>query len=112
MFLREVIMATTMVHVRVDEQTKQRAAKALAGMGIAVSDAVRMAAGPSGRGEGPSIRCEGTQRYHREGDARRRRGQGKVSDIGGCAVQRPGDLIRCFLLLGRIAAGTQVPGGV
>ena len=35
-------MPTTMVHVRVDEKTKQRAAKALAGMGISVSDAVRM----------------------------------------------------------------------
>jgi DNA-damage-inducible protein J len=31
-----------MVHVRVDEKTKQRAAEALAGMGISVSDAVRM----------------------------------------------------------------------
>jgi DNA-damage-inducible protein J len=35
-------MATTMVHVRVDEKTKQRAAKTLALMGISVSDAVRM----------------------------------------------------------------------
>ena len=35
-------MPTTMVHVRVDEKTKQRAAKALAGMGISLSDAVRM----------------------------------------------------------------------
>src|SRR5438046_10474644 len=35
-------MATTMVHVRVNEKTKQRAAKTLAGMGISVSDAVRM----------------------------------------------------------------------
>jgi DNA-damage-inducible protein J len=35
-------MATTMVHVRVDEKTKEKAAKALAGMGISVSDAVRM----------------------------------------------------------------------
>jgi DNA-damage-inducible protein J len=35
-------MATTMVHVRVDEQTKQKAAKSLADMGISVSDAVRM----------------------------------------------------------------------
>ena len=35
-------MATTMVHVRVDQKTKQRAAKALAAMGISVSDAVRM----------------------------------------------------------------------
>jgi DNA-damage-inducible protein J len=42
MYLREVIMSTTMVHVRVDEKTKQKAAKALAGMGISVSDAVRM----------------------------------------------------------------------
>jgi DNA-damage-inducible protein J len=35
-------MATTMVHVRVDQKTKQRAAKTLASMGISVSDAVRM----------------------------------------------------------------------
>jgi DNA-damage-inducible protein J len=43
MYLRETaIMATAMVHVRVDEKTKQRAANALAGMGISVSDAVRM----------------------------------------------------------------------
>jgi DNA-damage-inducible protein J len=35
-------MATTMVHVRVDEKTKQMAAKTLAEMGISVSDAVRM----------------------------------------------------------------------
>ena len=35
-------MATTMVHVRVDEKTTRRAAKTLAGMGISVSDAVRM----------------------------------------------------------------------
>lgn len=31
-----------MVHVRVDEKTKQKAAKTLAAMGISVSDAVRM----------------------------------------------------------------------
>jgi DNA-damage-inducible protein J len=31
-----------MVHVRVDEKTKQRATKTLASMGISVSDAVRM----------------------------------------------------------------------
>ncbi len=35
-------MATTMVHLRVDEKTRQRAAKTLAGMGIALSGAVRM----------------------------------------------------------------------
>jgi DNA-damage-inducible protein J len=35
-------MATTMVHVRVDQKLKQRAAKALAGMGISMSDAMRM----------------------------------------------------------------------
>lgn len=42
MDLNEAFMSTTMVHVRVDEKTKQRAAKTLAGMGISVSDAVRM----------------------------------------------------------------------
>jgi len=43
MYLREVkLMATTMVHVRVDEKIKQRAARTLAGMGISLSDAVRM----------------------------------------------------------------------
>ena len=36
-------MATTeMVHVRIDKQTKARAAKALADMGLSVSDAVRV----------------------------------------------------------------------
>ena len=35
-------MATTMVHVRVDEETKLEAAKALAGMGLSVSGAIRM----------------------------------------------------------------------
>jgi DNA-damage-inducible protein J len=35
-------MTTTMVHVRVDESTKLKAPKTLAGMGISVSDAVRM----------------------------------------------------------------------
>ena len=35
-------MSTTMVHVRVDEKTKLRAAKTLSGMGLSVSDAVRM----------------------------------------------------------------------
>lgn len=35
-------MSTTMVHVRVDEKTRQQAAKTLATMGISVSAAVRM----------------------------------------------------------------------
>lgn len=35
-------MATTMVHVRVDEKVKMDAAKTLAAMGMSVSDAVRM----------------------------------------------------------------------
>jgi DNA-damage-inducible protein J len=35
-------MASTMVHVRVDQKTKQRAARALAEMGISMSDAMRM----------------------------------------------------------------------
>ncbi len=36
------LMATTMVHVRVDEKIKAKAAKALDVMGISISDAVRM----------------------------------------------------------------------
>ena len=35
-------MATTMVHVRVDEKITDAAAKTLSAMGISVSDAVRM----------------------------------------------------------------------
>jgi DNA-damage-inducible protein J len=35
-------MATTMVHIRVDEKVKARAAKTLAAMGLSVSDAVRV----------------------------------------------------------------------
>ena len=35
-------MASTMVHARIDQRTKERAAKTLAAMGISVSDAVRM----------------------------------------------------------------------
>jgi DNA-damage-inducible protein J len=35
-------MSTTMVHVRVDQKTKDRAARTLADMGMSVSDAVRM----------------------------------------------------------------------
>jgi len=34
--------ATTMIHVRVDEQVKAKAAASLAAMGLSVSDAVRM----------------------------------------------------------------------
>jgi DNA-damage-inducible protein J len=35
-------MASTMVHVRVDERVKEKASATLARMGISVSDAVRM----------------------------------------------------------------------
>jgi DNA-damage-inducible protein J len=35
-------MATTMVHIRVDQKMKQRATKTLAAMGMSMSDAVRM----------------------------------------------------------------------
>lgn len=34
--------ATTMIHVRVEEQVKAKASKALAAMGLSVSDAVRV----------------------------------------------------------------------
>jgi DNA-damage-inducible protein J len=35
-------MASSMVHIRVDEKVKAKAAKALASMGLTVSDAVRL----------------------------------------------------------------------
>ena len=35
-------MPTTMIHVRIDRKTKDRAAKTLAAIGISTSDAVRM----------------------------------------------------------------------
>ncbi len=35
-------MATTMVHVRLDEKVKEQAAKTLSAMGMSVSDAVRI----------------------------------------------------------------------
>jgi DNA-damage-inducible protein J len=35
-------MATTMVHIRVDEKVKEDAAKALAAMGMSISDVVRI----------------------------------------------------------------------
>jgi DNA-damage-inducible protein J len=35
-------MATTMVHIRLDEKVKERAAKTLSAMGMSVSDAVRI----------------------------------------------------------------------
>ena len=35
-------MATSMVHIRVDEKVKAKAAKTLAAMGLTVSDAVRL----------------------------------------------------------------------
>ena len=35
-------MASTMVHIRLDEKVKERAAKALSAMGMSVSDAVRI----------------------------------------------------------------------
>ena len=35
-------MPTTMVHIRVDQKTKEKATKTLAAMGMSVSDAVRM----------------------------------------------------------------------
>ena len=37
-----LMMTTTMVHIRVDQKTKERATKTLAAMGMSVSDDVRM----------------------------------------------------------------------
>jgi DNA-damage-inducible protein J len=62
-------MSTTMVHVRVDEKTKQRAAKTLAGMGISVSDAVRMLLVRVAVEKAPPFRCKSPQRDNCEGPA-------------------------------------------
>ncbi len=88
-----IIMSTTMVHVRVDEKTKQRATKTLAAMGMSVSDAVRMLLVARRRGEGPALRCEGPQRDHCEGDARRRQGPGQAPEVRRRTVQGPGNLV-------------------
>ena len=88
-------MATTMVHVRVDEKTKQRAAKTLAGMGISVSDAVRMLLVRVAAEKALPFDVKVPERDDREGDARRRQGQGKAPEFRGRAVQGPGNLIRC-----------------
>jgi DNA-damage-inducible protein J len=42
MYLREIMAATEMVHVRVEKRIKTQAAKTLAAMGLSVSDAVRV----------------------------------------------------------------------
>ena len=88
-------MATTMVHVRVDEKTKQRAAKTLAGMGISVSDAVRMllvrVAGEKALPFDVKVPNATTVRAMRAAD----KGQRKASVLRGRAVQGNGNLIRC-----------------
>ena len=62
-------MATTMVHVRVDEKVKAEAAKTLAKMGMSLSDAIRVLLVRGRRREGPALRCESSQRNHGESDA-------------------------------------------
>jgi len=42
MYLRRIMAATEMVHVRVEKRIKTQAAKTLASMGLSVSDAVRV----------------------------------------------------------------------
>jgi len=42
MYLRPLMPATEMVHVRIDKRVKAQAAKALSAMGLSVSDAVRV----------------------------------------------------------------------
>ncbi|MGP8243856.1 MAG: type II toxin-antitoxin system RelB/DinJ family antitoxin [Bryobacteraceae bacterium] len=66
-----------MVHVRVDEKTKQRAAKTLAGMGISVSDAVRMLLVRVAAKKGIAVRSERAQLRNREGVRAADRDKGK-----------------------------------
>ncbi len=88
-------MSTTMVHVRVDEKTKQRAAKTLAGMGISVSDAVRMllvrVAAEKALPFDVRVPNATTVRAMRAAD----KGKGKRLTLRSRAVQGSGNLIRC-----------------
>jgi len=88
-------MATTMVHVRVDEKTKQRAAKTLAGMGISISDAVRMllirVAGEKALPFDVKVPNATTVRAMRAAD----KGKGKRLTSASALFQGPGNLIRC-----------------
>ena len=67
-------MATAMVHVRVYEKTKEKAAKTLAEMGISVSDAVRMLLFRVAAEKALAVRSEGPQRHHRQSDGCGRQG--------------------------------------
>ena len=40
--ISEAIVASSMVHIRIDQKTMERATKTLASMGLSVSDAVRI----------------------------------------------------------------------
>ena len=48
-YRKRTMVATAMVQVRMDEKTKQQAAKVLAALGLSVSDAVRIFLAPSRR---------------------------------------------------------------
>ncbi len=56
--------ATEMVHVRIDKRTKARAAKALAAMGLSVSDAVRVLLTRVAGGEISALRSKHSQCRH------------------------------------------------
>ncbi|MEI9976944.1 MAG: type II toxin-antitoxin system RelB/DinJ family antitoxin [Ignavibacteriota bacterium] len=88
-------MSTTMVHVRVDEKTKRRAAKTLAGMGISVSDAVRMLLVRVAAEKALPFDVKVPERHHREGYARGRSGHRQAAEVRGRAIRGPGHLSRC-----------------
>ena len=56
--------STTMVHIRVDEKLKREACAALDGMGLSLSDAVRLLL----------VRNQGSQHKHNPSYGRRERG--------------------------------------
>ena len=99
-------MATTMVHVRVDEKTKQRAAKTLAGMGISVSDAVRMllvrVAAEKALPFDVKVPNATTVKAMLAADQE----QGHSAEVGeGAPFKRPGNLSRCGIRYAAAGSG-------
>ena len=62
--------ATTMVHVRVDEHIKTQASETLAGMGLTVSDAIRVFLTRIVADQATSFRAQGAKRRYSRRDER------------------------------------------
>jgi DNA-damage-inducible protein J len=95
MYLREALMASTMVHIRIDEKTKQKAAKTLAAMGLSVSDAVRMLLLRVAAEKALPFDVKVPKIHDCQSDARRSARRGKASEVRKHVVQRSANLIKC-----------------